>query len=137
MEQVIVRRKIFDPAKQRWIDEELPTYTLRMFGRTNSVTASTPIASAVVPPGSPATDTRSWLIARCRFYAGSPETKFSIVHSLYGTVDEVYFESPGEEVVTAGKLAPYTFPSGEVKVYLTTPGSAKSGFGVSMEGPVL
>ncbi len=137
MEQVIVRRKVFDPLKQRWVDEELPTYTIRLFGKVNNVTEPTLIASATIPTGSPPTDRMSWLVARSRFYAGSPETLFSIVHSELGTVDEVYFESPGDEVVTAGEFAPYTLPSGEVRVYLTTPGSAKRGFGVSMEGPVL
>ena len=137
MDMMIIRRRIFDPLKQSWKDEELPTLTLRMRGSVNNVTSPTPIASVFVPYGSPAPEQMSWLIARSRFYAGSPETKFSIVHSVLGTVDEVYFEAPGEEVLTSGKYPVYSFPSGSVTVYLTTPGSALRGFGVSMEGPTV
>lgn len=132
---VIFRKKVFDPLKQTWMDEAIPTVTTKRHGWVRSATAATVLASHYVLPGSPITVQRSWMILRLRAFSGSPETRFSIVHSRLGTIDQIYFESPGEETNISAGMPIYALHTGTVKAYLHTPGSAYSGYGVSLEGP--
>jgi len=134
----IERKKLFDTAKQEYVDEPLPTYTAKVAGFVRNVTTATPLISTPVYPGSPYRP-MTWMVNRFRVFTGSPETLFAVVHSRLGTVDRIYFEAPGQETDLAGDMrAPvYAFGPGTVKVYLDTPGSCARGFGVSMEGPLL
>jgi len=131
----LFRAQKLDLAKGEWVDEFIPTETVKRRGWVRNVAAATLLASHYVKPGSPETVDRTWLITRARFWAGSPETVFSIVHSREGSIDQIYFESPGEQTDISQIGFVYAFPTGSVKAYLETPGSALRGFAVSLEGP--
>jgi len=135
MEVKITRQQVFDPAKQSWVDEELPTISVDRAGSVRNVTAATLLASHYVGYGSPHTVEKVWRIFRARFFAGSPQTLFSVVHSRYGSIDQIYFESPGEQTDLALINPVYIFRPGSVNFWLATPGSAPRGFGVSVGGP--
>ena len=135
MAEVIIRKRVFDLAKQQWIDQFLPTLTVKRHGWARAYAAGAVIASHYVASGSPATVDKVWIIEKARFHAGSVDTIFSAVHSRIGTVDAIYFESPGAET---NILLPgvFRFTPGSVRFVMHHAGSTPLvGFGVSLEGP--
>ena len=134
MSQVIMKKKVFNPAVQGWVDEEIPTVTVKRMGWARAYAAGAIIASHYVAMGSPSTVAKTWMVQRARFFAGSPDTIFSIVHSRLGSIDTVYFESAGEQLdlLEAGV---YRFSPGSVRIRMHLAGSTpRVGFGVSLEG---
>ena len=137
MTEVIVKKRIFNPATQSWVDEELPVLTIKRMGWARAYAAGAIIASHYVGYGSPATIQKIWVVQRARFFTGSPDAIFSVVHSRLGSVDPIYFESPGEQLDLL-ESGVYKFGPGSVRVRMHLAGSTpRTGFGVSFEGPEL
>ena len=135
MSQVIMRKKVFDPAKQSFRDEEIPTVTIKRMGWARAYAETAIIASHYVGYGSPSTIAKTWIVQRARFFAGSPDTLFRVHHTRLGDVDMVYFESPGEQLDLL-ESGVYKFPPGSVWIIMHLAGSTpRAGFGVSFEGP--
>ncbi|MDI6814129.1 MAG: hypothetical protein QMD10_11420 [Desulfitobacteriaceae bacterium] len=135
MSQIAFRKKLFNPATQMWQDEALPTVTVKRMGWARAYSAGAVIASHYVGMGSPSTVAKTWIIQRARFFAGSPDTILSVVHSRLGSIDAVYFESPGEQLDFL-ESGVYKFPPGSVRFVMHLAGSTpRVGFGISVEGP--
>jgi len=135
MAQVIMRKRVFNPATQQWIDEEIPTVTIKRMGWARAYAAGAIIASHYVGYGSPSTVQKTWLVQRARFFTGSPDAIFSVVHSRLGSIDVVYFEAEGGQLDLL-ESGVYKFGPGSVAVKMHLAGSTpRAGFGASLEGP--
>jgi len=130
----IIRRQRRDTIKGDFVDETLPTLTVKKAARAVTSTPAL-IGSHYVGVGSPSTVEKVWRITRLGLATGSPETWFAITHSRLGTVDPTrYFPTRGEQLDLGAYDAPlYCFPSGSVSVRVISTGSGV--FGFSMEGP--
>jgi len=104
-------------------------------GWARAYAATAIIASHYVGMGSPSTVAKTWTVQRARFFAGSPDTIFSVVHSRLGSVDPVYLEAPGGQLDLM-ESGVYKFGPGSVRIRMHLAGSTpRVGFGVSFEGP--
>lgn len=121
-QQHLVRRfldKSRDPPE--FVDEELPTITVKLQGPERRVRERAPhgtVAGSYRVTGSfyeAAIGTYSLRVTRVSIFSGSRNSAWHIRHSRDGTVDLIDFESPGQHMALGKPDAPvYSFGPGTV-----------------------
>ena len=120
-EQQSLLRRFFDPQRNAYVDELLPTTTLKLKGPLKRGFIRAPrgtILGYYRVTGShyqEAQGTYSLRITRASIFAGSREAMWAIRHSRQGTVDVLHFPVPGQQVILGEPNKPvYTFGPGTV-----------------------
>ena len=138
MPEVSIRRtQVFDWRRKEWIDEILPTLTVKRAGKYRGDVTDLCVGSHFVGAGS------VFLMNKLRLSVGSADVWWDIVTSgspmvgeVQGTIDVGYFESQGQETNLMDPLAPLAIQPGTFFIYMrigTWLGSAQD-FGCAFEG---
>jgi hypothetical protein len=132
----IVRTQVFDWRRKEWIDEILPTLTVKRAGKFRGDITDLCVGSHFVGAGS------VFLMNKLRLSVGSADVWWDIVTTgspmvgeVQGTIDVGYFESQGAETNLMDPEAPLVIQPGTFFVYMRigTYGSAQD-FGCAFEG---
>jgi len=137
MPEVQIRRnQVFDWRRKEWIDEILPTLTVKRAGKFRGADVDLCVGSHFVGQGS------VFLMHKLRLSTGSADVWWDItttgspmVGEVQGTIDIGYFEAQGQETNLMDPLAPLAIQPGTFFVYMRigTYGSAQN-FGCAFEG---
>jgi hypothetical protein len=134
--EVQVRRtELLDYRKKEFIDELLPTLTVKRAVKTRGTGSTVLGGSHYVGAGS------SFLMTYLGVYSGSPGVHCGVVAKgspypgeVKGTIDYIYFEAKGGEVRLGNPKEPvHAFGPGTFQFYWVTPGSARDYF-IAFEG---
>ncbi len=119
-----VTRRYLDPATDppRYVDEKLPTETVKFQGALRTSRDRAPAGTAQGSYRIAGTfqvtggrGTYSLEITRLSLYSGSRGNAWAIRHSRQGTVDVLDFSSPGGVVLQGDQMSPiYSFGPGTV-----------------------
>jgi len=134
----VVRKQVFDNRKAEFIDEILPTLTVKRAERIRgygSPGSDIKVGSHIIGPGS------TFRLHFLRISAGSPEVWWIIKakgspitpYEHKGTIDVGYFEAKGGETNLMDPLAPKSIQPGTMEVWILGAGSAKW-YGCAFEG---
>jgi hypothetical protein len=130
----IVRKQVFDWRKKEWIDEILPTLTVKRAGKYRGANADLCVGSHFVGAGS------VFLMNKLRISTGSADVWWDIISEgspmigeVQGTIDVGYFEAQGQETNLMDPLAPVVIQPGTFYVYLRSAGT-QGDFGCAFEG---
>jgi hypothetical protein len=136
MSDIQVRRnEVFDWRKKEWVDEILPTLTVKQAGIIRGTGATVTAGSHRIGQGS------TLLITAFNIASGSPDFWWALTHEgtpfpgeKRGTIDCGYFGAKGETRVLGNVKEPIKVVGpGSMRLQFLTPGSAKD-FSFSFEG---
>ena len=124
----IQRKEIYDPAFEEFVDEELPTVSVKAAGRAGDVAAGTAVVSFTGLGGG--------TVMRLTYLrvAANAETEF-FLKDRSGTIDYPYLESKGDEVLLGAPDAPIHVVQGTFAIGLVNAGVAGT-FIAAFEGVV-
>ena len=133
----IVRKQVYDWRRKEWIDEILPTLTVKRAGKYRGADADLCVGSHFVGQGS------VFLMNKLRISTGSADVWWDItttgspmIGEIQGTIDLGYLEGKGGEINLMDPDAPVVIQPGTFFVYMrigTWLGSAQN-FSCSFEG---
>lgn len=134
IEVIVQRKEILDWRRKEFVDDIMPTLTVKRAGRYRGTGADLKVGSHYIGPGS------TLRLTHLRISSGSPEVWWIIkaLGSPYkgevrGTVDVGYFESKGGETNLMDPRAPKAIQPGTMEIWILSAGSAKW-YGCSFEG---
>jgi hypothetical protein len=126
---VVQRKEVYDPSTTKYVDEELPTVTVKGYGREIHVGAGSALATFSGLGGGTE--------MRLTFYRVSASTvpiEF-YMRDRGGTFDVISIQTKGEEVAHAGPMDPLHVVRGTFEMGLLNTGTAGT-FVASYEGVV-
>lgn len=133
-EVILERKQIFDWRRKEWIDEILPTLTVKRAGKYRGAGADLCVGSHFVGQGS------VFLMNKLRLATGSADVWWDLttegspmIGEIRGTIDVGYFEAQGQETNLMDPLAPVVIQPGTFYVYVRDAGTAQD-FGCAFEG---
>ena len=129
MNMQVHRKEIYDPSTTNYEREELPTITVKGYGREIHVGAGSALATFTGLGGG--TEMR---LTHYRVSASTVPTEFYL-SDRSGTFDIIYIESKGAEVAHAGPMDPLHVVRGTFEMGLLNTGTAGT-FVASYEGIV-
>ena len=127
MQVTIAGKKIFDPSTQKYVDEELPTRTVKAAVRSRNSKAGTALITYALGGG---TEMR---LTFYRVSAGTPAEFF--LRDRGGTFDFPFLEARGAEAAFGGASDPLHVIRGTFEMGLVNNGTAGT-FIVAYEGIV-
>lgn len=134
VEIIVVRSQIFDWRRKEWVDEILPTMTVKKAGKYRGTGADLTIGSHFVGQGS------VFLMQKLRISSGSADVWWDItttgtpsVGEKKGTLDVGYFQAKGEEINLMDPKAPLAIQPGTFSVIIRSAGTTND-FGCAFEG---
>lgn len=120
MKVVTIRKQIYDPSLERYVNEEIPTHTIKRARRLRTASANTVLASHYISSGSPAITAGTYgygSVARViRFMYGASKEIEMYVKDRSGTIDFLYLPSAGRELYIGGPYEPVYTAEGTLKV---------------------
>ena len=125
----VQRMQIYDPAREEFLDEELPTVTVKGAGRATSVQAGTALGSYTGLEGGGTVMRLTYLRV-----AASKEAEF-FLKDRDGTFDYPYLEAAGAEVTQGGPTTPIHVVKGTFEIGLQVLGTSGT-FWCAYEGLV-
>ena len=134
VEVLVVRTQVFDWRRKEFVDEVLPTLTVKKAAKFRGAAADLCVGSRYVGQGS------VFLMNKLRLSTGSADVWWDIVTrgspfpgEKEGTIDVGYFEAKGAELNLMDPKAPLAIQPGTFYVYVRDAGTAND-FGCSFEG---
>ena len=124
----VQRKKIYDPAFEEFVDEELPTVSVKGAGRVRNCKAGTAIATYTGLGGGTV-----MRLTYLRVAADGAQEFF--LKDRGGTFDYPYLEAAGAEVILGEPKAPIHVIKGTFEIGLVTAGTAGT-FIAAYEGVV-
>ena len=128
------RNQVYDWRRKEFVDEILPTLTVKRAGKYRGADADLCVGSHFVGQGS------VFLLHKLRISSGSADVWWDIVSAgspmigeVQGTIDVGYFESQGQETNLMDPKAPIAIQPGTFYVYIRSAGTAND-FGCALEG---
>jgi hypothetical protein len=135
MPQVIIERKqVFDWRRKEWIDEILPTLTVKRAGKYRGAGADLVVGSHFVGAGS------VFLLNKLRISVGSAQSWWDLtsegspmIGEVQGTIDVGFLEAMGQETNLMDPNAPVVIQPGTFFVTVRNAGTATD-YGCALEG---
>jgi len=135
IEVKVERREVYDNRRKEFIDDIIPTLTIKRAWKHRGTGTTAKVGSHYVAAGS------SFLMTYLCISTSSPDFWWSIVArgsphpgEIKGTVDYGYFEAAGAETRIGNIKEPvHSFGPGTFEIYFITPGSTAD-FGLAFEG---
>jgi hypothetical protein len=131
---IIVRNQVYDWRRKEYVDEILPTLTVKRAGKYRGADADLVVGSHLVGAGS------VFLMNKLRISAGSAQTWWDItttgspmIGEVQGTVDVGFLEAIGQETNLMDPNAPIAIQPGTFFVNIRSAGTATD-YGCSFEG---
>lgn len=120
MKVFTVRKQIYDPSLERYVNEEIPTHTIKRARRLRTASADTVLASHYISSGTNAVDAGTYgygSVARVsRFMYGANKEIELYVKDRTGTIDYLYLPSAGRELMLSDSYKPVYTTEGTFKV---------------------
>jgi hypothetical protein len=133
-EVINVRKQVYDWRRKEYVDEILPTLTVKRAGKYRGAGADLCVGSHFVGAGS------VFLLNKLRISSGSADAWWDIVTTgspmvgeVQGTVDVGYLEAKGQETNLMDPNAPVSIQPGTFYVYVRSAGTAND-FACALEG---
>lgn len=131
---ILIRSQVFDWRRKDWVDDILPTLTVKKAGKFRGAGADLTVGSHFVGKGS------VFLMNKLRISTGSADVWWDITTTgsplpgeKKGTIDVGYFEAKGAEINLMDPKAPLVIQPGTFYVTVRSAGSAND-FGCAFEG---
>ena len=131
---IIIRKQVFDWRRKEWIDEVLPTLTVKRALKVRGAGADLVFGSHFVGQGS------VFLLNKLRINVGSAQAWWDItttgspmIGEVQGSIDVGFLEAIGQETNLMDPLAPIAIQPGTFSVTIRSAGTATD-YGCAFEG---